>query len=118
MQDNPYDSPASPGGGPRDHSDRSGQDFATARTDTLGQTGGRVAQLATKYFDGPAGRLDWREGSGDLVVPLRSVLMTDVPAGSAQIEPHDMGAGTHFTLLSDPAVVALVAQILAAPTAP
>jgi pimeloyl-ACP methyl ester carboxylesterase len=53
------------------------------------------------------------DGEGDLVVPLRSVFMSDVPAWAAVLTTHDAGAGTHFTLLADPFVVQTVGQILA-----
>jgi pimeloyl-ACP methyl ester carboxylesterase len=53
-------------------------------------------------------------GEGDGLVPSRSVFMDDEPAWRDRITRHDMGAGTHLTMLLDPAVVALVAEILAA----
>lgn len=52
------------------------------------------------------------DGEGDLVVPTRSVLFADLPAWSAVVTAHDLGAGTHFTYTADPAVLALVAAAL------
>lgn len=53
------------------------------------------------------------DGSGDGVVPLRSAFLADVPAWFTKLTRHDMGDGTHVTLLADSAVIARVAQILA-----
>jgi len=52
------------------------------------------------------------DGSGDLVVPARSAFMSDVPHWAARLTTYDMGAGTHFTLLTDPAVLARIVAIL------
>lgn len=52
------------------------------------------------------------DGSGDGVVPLRSAFLADVPAWFSKISRHDMGDGTHVTLLADAVVITRVAQIL------
>jgi pimeloyl-ACP methyl ester carboxylesterase len=51
-------------------------------------------------------------GTGDGVVPLRSVFLRDEPAWSAAIVEHDLGPGTHTDLPGDPAVLAAIAAIL------
>jgi pimeloyl-ACP methyl ester carboxylesterase len=52
------------------------------------------------------------DGTGDGVVPLRSVFMRDEPAWSATITEHDLGPGEHTAMPEDPLVLAAIATIL------
>lgn len=52
------------------------------------------------------------DGDGDGLVPWRSVIMSDTPTWRTAITSTDLGAGNHFTLLADPAVIARIVQIL------
>lgn len=52
-------------------------------------------------------------GAGDGLVAARSVRMDDVPAWASVIADHDLGAGTHAAITSDPATAAAVASVLA-----
>ncbi len=60
------------------------------------------------------------DGEGDGVVPLRSALFTDVAAWRDAVNfiAEDLGAGTHLTLPSDPAVATRIAQALRSGPAP
>jgi pimeloyl-ACP methyl ester carboxylesterase len=51
-------------------------------------------------------------GTGDGVVPRRSVFLADEPAWAAVVETHDLGPGTHAGLPADPRVVATIVTIL------
>jgi len=55
------------------------------------------------------------DGEGDLIVPLRSAFLQDVPAWAAVLQTYDAGAGSHVNYPLDPNVVARVASILARP---
>lgn len=61
----------------------------------------------------PPDLADLFSGDGDLVVPARSARMDDVPSWRDAMTAHDLGAGTHFTIVVDPRVAAEVASILA-----
>ena len=51
-------------------------------------------------------------GEGDGLVPWRSLVMADTPAWFERIDATDLGAGTHVTLLADPACIARVVELL------
>jgi len=52
-------------------------------------------------------------GEGDGLVPWRSLVMSDTPQWAAAITSTDLGVGTHVTILTDPACITRVAEILA-----
>ncbi len=56
--------------------------------------------------------LSLADGEGDGLVPWRSLVMADTPAWAPRIDATDLGAGTHVTLLTDPACIARVTEIL------
>ncbi len=57
--------------------------------------------------------LSLASGDGDGLVPWRSLVMADTPGWESEITSTDLGAGTHVTILADPACIARVAEILA-----
>ncbi len=57
--------------------------------------------------------LSLASGEGDGLVPWRSLVMSDTPGWASAIVATDLGAGTHVTILADPACIARVAEILA-----
>ncbi|MEN8151130.1 MAG: hypothetical protein ABFS86_15040, partial [Planctomycetota bacterium] len=54
-------------------------------------------------------------GDGDGLVPLRSALMTDVPAWKAAMTAHDLGIGIHGMMTADPRVLLELKTLLTAP---
>lgn len=101
--------------GPDDHATYHAIGYSALLTEGLGIELGTVDEVdVTGLISGETiDPLALASGEGDGLVPWRSLVMADTPAWFGAIDATDLGAGTHVTLLVDPACIARVVELLA-----